>query len=58
VRSVSPIYETLSSDRHGRQIIDYLKIDVEFYERLALPPIIESRMLSNIRQLGIEVHLD
>ena len=32
VRSLSSIYETLSSDRHGRQIIDYLKIDVEFYE--------------------------
>ncbi|XP_046637703.1 probable methyltransferase-like protein 24 [Daphnia pulicaria] len=58
VRSLSSIYETLSADRHGRQIIDYLKIDVEFYEWLALPQIIESGMLSNIRQLGIEVHLD
>jgi hypothetical protein len=58
VRSLSSIYETLSTDRHGHQIIEYFKIDVKFYEWLALPQIIESGMLSNVHQLGIEVHLD
>jgi hypothetical protein len=57
VRSLSSIYETLSA-RHGRKPIDYLKIDIEFYEWIALPQIMESGMLSKIRQLGIEVHLD
>ena len=57
VRSLSSIYETLSS-RHGFKPIDYLKIDIEFYEWKALPQIMESGMLSKVRQLGIEVHLD
>lgn len=57
VRSLSSIYETLSA-RHGQKLIDYLKIDIEFYEWIALPQIIESGMLSKVRQLGIEVHLD
>ena len=33
-------------------------VDIEFYEWIALPQIIESGILSKIRQLGIEVHLD
>lgn len=57
IRSLSFIYETLSTV-HGNRIIDYLKMDVEFSEWIALPDIIATGMLSNIRQLGMEVHLD
>ncbi|KAK4006706.1 hypothetical protein OUZ56_011865 [Daphnia magna] len=57
MRSLLSIYGSLSA-RHGHKIIDYLKIDIEFYEWIALPQIMESGMLSKIRQLGIEVHLD
>jgi hypothetical protein len=35
-----------------------ITVDIEFYEWIALPQIIECGMLSKIRQLGIEVHLD
>ncbi|XP_046643949.1 probable methyltransferase-like protein 24 [Daphnia pulicaria] len=57
IRSLSSIYETLSI-RHGRKVIDYLKIDIEYSEWIALPDIISSGMLSKVRQLGIEVHLE
>jgi hypothetical protein len=55
--SLSSIYKKLSA-RHGRRIIDYLKIDIEYSEWIALPEIISSGMLSNVRQLGMEVHLN
>lgn len=36
----------------------YLKIDIEYFEWIALPEIITSGMMANkVRQLGIEVHL-
>lgn len=57
IRSLTSIYKILSP-RHGNKTIDYLKIDVEYSEWIALPEIISSGMLSKIRQLGIEVHLD
>jgi hypothetical protein len=57
IRSLSSIYETLST-RHGRKVIDYLKIDIEYSEWIALPDIIRSGMLTKVRQLGIEVHLE
>ncbi len=57
LRSLSSIYGTLSA-RHGLKIIDYLKIDIEFLEWIALPQIIQSGMLLNVRQLGVEIHLD
>jgi hypothetical protein len=56
-RCLSSIYDELSY-RHDRKIIDYLKLDIEFSEWIALPEIIESGMLSNVRQLGMEIHLD
>ncbi|XP_057367434.1 probable methyltransferase-like protein 24 [Daphnia carinata] len=56
IRSLSSIYEELSV-RHGRKIIDYLKMDIEATEWQVLPDIIRSGMLSNIRQLGVEIHL-
>lgn len=57
IRSLTSIYKILSP-RHSNKTIDYLKIDVEYSEWIALPEIISSGMLSKIRQLGIEVHLD
>ncbi len=57
IRSLSSIYKTLSL-QHGSKIIDYLKIDIEYSEWIALPQIIKSGMLSYIRQLGIEIHVD
>jgi hypothetical protein len=48
----------LSARHRGRRIIDYLKIGVEFDEWIALPEIITSGMLSNVRQLAMEVHMD
>ncbi|XP_045036631.1 methyltransferase-like protein 24 isoform X1 [Daphnia magna] len=57
MRSLSSIYESLVI-HHGHSIIDYLKIDIEFYEWIALPQILKSGMLSKVRQMGIEVHLD
>jgi hypothetical protein len=57
IRSLSSIYENLST-LHGSKVIDYLKIDIEYSEWIALPDIIRSGMLSKTRQLGIEIHLD
>jgi hypothetical protein len=56
-RSLSSIYDELSY-RHGRKIIDYLKIDIEYSEWMALPEVIDSGMMSYVRQLGMEIHLD
>lgn len=55
IRSLSSIYNNLTA-RHGKRIIDYLKIDVESAEWKALPEMMASGMLSNVRQLGIEIH--
>lgn len=57
IRALSTIYTTLASARHGRVPIDYLKMDVEIAEIYALPQIIESKMLDNVRQMGVEIHL-
>jgi hypothetical protein len=57
LRSLSSIYNNLTA-RHGEKIIDYLKIDVEFAEWIALPQMIKSGMLSKVRQLGLEIHLN
>lgn len=56
VFTLSTIYKNLTT-KHGPKIIDYLKMDVEFAEWTALPQIIESGMLANVRQLGAEFHL-
>lgn len=57
MRTLSSIYETLSS-RHGpNRIIDYLKMDIEYDEWLVIPDIIQSGMLSRIRQFGAEFHV-
>ncbi|XP_046452744.1 probable methyltransferase-like protein 24 [Daphnia pulex] len=57
IRSLSSIYNSLYAI-HGNEIIDYLKIDIENSEWIALPDIIQTGMLSKVRQLGIEVHLN
>lgn len=53
--TLSSIYEKLFI-RHGQIDIDYLKIDIESTEWQVLPQIIESGMLSRVRQLGVEIH--
>jgi uncharacterized protein YfbU (UPF0304 family) len=53
--SLSSVYDKLS-ERHGRKIIDYLKMDIEQSEWKVLPDIIKTGMLSKVRQLGIEIH--
>jgi hypothetical protein len=56
-RCLSSIYDELSY-RHDKKIIDFLKLDFEYSEWIALPEIIESGILSNALQLGMEIHLD
>ena len=43
--------------RHSTKIIDYLKIDIEGGEWDVMKQIVESQILSNVRQLSIEFHL-
>lgn len=57
LRSLSSIYSDLTA-RHGHKKIDYLKIDAEFAEWIALPQMIQSGMLANVRQLAVEIHLN
>lgn len=60
MRSLSFTYNKLANINklHGRdQVIDYLKIDIESTEWTVLPNMLESGMLSKIRQIGIEIHL-
>lgn len=56
MRTLSSIYEELTK-RHGHKIIDYLKLDIEFSEWDVIPDMIDSGMLSKVRQLGIELHV-
>jgi len=53
--SLDSIYRMLEP-RHGAHVIDYLKIDVEGSEWDALKQIIESGMLSKVRQMAVEFH--
>lgn len=55
-KTLSSIYSMLKL-HHGNAIIDYLKIDIEYNEWTVIPNIIQSGMLSKVRQLGIEFHL-
>lgn len=59
IKTLSSIYEMLKNKGHhsGDAIIDYLKIDIEFDEWIALPDILASGMIHRIRQMGIEIHL-
>jgi hypothetical protein len=53
--SLSTIYEKLE---HVNKTIDYLKIDTEGSEWRILRHMLEVSVLSQVRQLGIEIHLD
>jgi FkbM family methyltransferase len=53
--SLSTIYEKLG---HVNKTIDYLKIDTEGSEWRILRHMLEVGVLSQVRQLGIEIHLD
>lgn len=56
MRTLSSIYERLKT-YHG-DMIDYLKIDIEGDEWHVIPHMIRSGMLSKIRQMGVEIHLN
>ena len=56
IKTLKSIYQMLLP-RHGEKVIDYLKIDIESAEWNVLPQIIESGMLSKVRQLGVEFHV-
>ncbi|KZS14702.1 Uncharacterized protein APZ42_020091 [Daphnia magna] len=56
MHSLSSVYNMLSH-HHGPNVIDYVKMDIEGSEWKVLTDIIESGMLSRIRQLALEVHL-
>lgn len=54
---LSDFYKAMEQ-RHGHnRIIDYLKIDIENDEWIALPQILQSGMMDRVRQLGVEIHL-
>ena len=55
--ALSDLYRKMEK-RHGRgRVIDYLKIDIESDEWIALPQILQSGMMDRVRQLGVEIHL-
>ena len=56
IKTLDSIYRMLLP-RHGEKIIDYLKMDIEWHEWKALQQIIDSGMLSKVRQLSVEFHL-
>ena len=55
VMTLESIYKMLEP-RHHAVPIDFLKMDVEMAEWQALPQIIDSGMLSGIRQISVEIH--
>lgn len=57
MRTLSSIYEMLQS-KHGQRIIDYLKIDIEWSEWETFPQLFESGILSKVKQLAMDVHLN
>lgn len=54
--TLASLYHMLK-DKHGDRVIDYLKLDIEYDEWIAIPQIIQSGMMKKIRQLAIEIHL-
>ena len=56
MRTLRTIYRMLNHEADGR-IIDYLKMDIEEDEWTVLPNLVESKMLTKVRQMGIEIHL-
>ena len=56
LKTLDSIYQMLVPV-HGERVIDYLKIDIEWEEWEVMKQIIDSGMLSKVRQLGIELHL-
>ena len=56
LKTLNSIYQMLLP-RHGENVIDYLKIDIEWNEWDALKQILTTDMLSKVRQLSFEFHL-
>lgn len=57
MHTLSHIYEELSKFHDKNRTIDYLKVDIEGDEWTVIPQLIQSGMLSKVRQMGIEIHL-
>jgi hypothetical protein len=57
IKTLKSIYQMLLPRHKENKVIDYLKIDIESAEWHVLPQIIESGMLSKVRQLGVEFHV-
>ena len=58
LHTLSYIYDKLSKYHDTNRTIDYLKLDIEGDEWNVIPQLIQSGMLSKVRQLGIEIHLN
>jgi len=62
ISSDNSTFHSLSTIRkglgHGNKTIDYLKIDTEGSEWKILRHMLDSGVLSKVRQLGVEIHLD
>ena len=56
LKTLDSVYRMLKP-RHGKKMIDYLKIDIEWNEWEALKQIAATDMLSKVRQLSVEFHL-
>ena len=55
LRTLQSVYDTLKPI-HGKMAIDFMKVNVQQLELLALPHIIRSGMLDKVKQLGVEIH--
>jgi hypothetical protein len=53
---VATLEEAIIRNGDEGKAITYLKMDVEGAELLALPEIVESGVLKNVKQIGIEMH--
>ncbi len=57
-RTLFSIYNMLHSFHETKDVIDYLKLDIEYAEWWVLPQIIKSGMMDKVRQLNVEIHID
>ena len=56
LKTLDSIYQMLVPV-HGERVIDYLKIDIEWEEWEVMKQIIDSGILTKVRQLAVEFHL-
>ncbi|KAL4216675.1 hypothetical protein ACF0H5_024398 [Mactra antiquata] len=51
------LYQHLKDESHLKSTIDYLKFDIEYKEWDVIPNLIQDNVLSNVKQIGFEFHL-